>query len=608
MSSLNTSKNQKHVIKQKKFRPINLTSINFPCDFIFANKINHIALSYLSVGQKIHEAKKKSNLSSQNKNMFYTITNPKIINSSSNNENYNSLKSNKTINNMNRKKIKILKKKNSLVTNSIFKESNSKNKKKYISPTGQCFKNKNNSYKSLNKIPIFNVRHKNKINHFKNKENKCKIKIFSKNFFDKRSNFSSLFLNNNKTLTNRNDKFLKRNTEPNRLKINDYIFYSKNISKNDLISSVSINNSIIERNVKNPLKCKKIKNENLTNLFGSKDKLKKIDGIHKTKGSMIQLNRSKERKNFSKKKNNISKKLQLKKIRPTISQNMKEKYRNKKLSFISTDSQEYQSKISKRNLRDNYQELLQKMKNQKIKYKNSVKTDDDLKTKANNMSISFNHNSCQFFNKIKNNKNYCNNKSYKNQTDIDFNNICYDEKNKINKKILSIDFNKFIKVNLLKNKIAKMKPIKKCLFNEIKAKKIKIKREIMKNEKNFFYKDNIKTIKNILFDENNLENINNVDEKFDDIYAIIKIIGFRHEKLKDESIFNVNADAYKKYRNSFDKFFDKNYNRKNKEFVYCSNIKQNKKKDKCKINNNTSSTKGGSSNTKGFRSGLKNRL
>ena len=346
MSSLNTSKNQKHVIKQKKFRPINLTSINFPCDFIFANKINHIALSYLSVGQKIHEAKKKSNLSSQNKNMFYTITNPKIINSSSNNENYNSLKSNKTINNMNRKKIKILKKKNSLVTNSIFKESNSKNKKKYISPTGQCIKNKNNSYKSLNKIPIFNVRHKNKINHFKNKENKCKIKIFSKNFFDKRSNFSSLFLNNNKTLTNRNDKFLKRNTEPNRLKINDYIFYSKNISKNDLISSVSINNSIIERNVKNPLKCKKIKNENLTNLFGSKDKLKKIDGIHKTKGSMIQLNRSKERKNFSKKKNNISKKLQLKKIRPTISQNMKEKYRNKKLSFISTDSQEYQSKIS----------------------------------------------------------------------------------------------------------------------------------------------------------------------------------------------------------------------------------------------------------------------
>ena len=604
MSSLNASKNR--IINPKKIRPINLTSINSPCDFLFTNKINQIAFSYLSVGQKFQEIKKNSNLFSNSKNTLYTITNPKIKENSLNSEHFNILRSNKTSNNMKHKKIKVTKKNNSLVTNYIFKEIKSKCIKKYVSPNNQNAKNRNYSYKSFNKIPTLSFSHKNKIINYNNKENKGKIKNFVSNFFDNKKKLSLLFLNNNKTITNRNDKSIKRNTEPNQLKSNDLIFSSKITNKKDLINGHSISNSTIEckNNVKDALKFKKIKTEDLTNLIGFQNIFKKNDKVNKRNEKMNPLNKSKERRKISKIGKSIYKKYQLKNNSSSMSKSIKENNRNKKLSFVSNPL-EHKSQICKRNIRINRQYLFQEMKKQNNKHKNSIKTDEN--SKLNNIFFPFNLNSNQIFNKIKNNKNYCNDKIYKNQTDIDLNSKCVEENKKITKKILSIDFNKFIKVNLAHNKINKMKSIKKCLFNENQNKKVKIKREINDEKNFFFYKDSTKIIENVLFDENNLEIINDIDDKFDDIYAIVKKIDFHKENLNDKSIFN-DADSYKKYKSNFDKFFDKNYNKKNIEFVFHTNTKKSKKKEKDRINNYSNSTKGGSSYTKGFRGSLNNRI
>ena len=66
-----------------------------------------------------------------------------------------------------------------------------------------------------------------------------------------------------------------------------------------------------------------------------------------------------------------------------------------------------------------------------------------------------------------------------------------------------------------------------------------------------------KIIDNELFDKNNLLDISSDNEdKFDDLYSIIKIINFNSVLLNNEGIFSVENKDYKNYQKRFKRIFN----------------------------------------------------
>ena len=83
-----------------------------------------------------------------------------------------------------------------------------------------------------------------------------------------------------------------------------------------------------------------------------------------------------------------------------------------------------------------------------------------------------------------------------------------------------------------------------------------------------------KEIKNNLFDEENLEDLpEDYDENFDDLYSIINKIKFGNVLVCVEGLFTPEGKTYLKYKDTFDKFYDKLYNKKKNSFSN-SNYKQ----------------------------------
>ena len=123
----------------------------------------------------------------------------------------------------------------------------------------------------------------------------------------------------------------------------------------------------------------------------------------------------------------------------------------------------------------------------------------------------------------------------------------------------------------------------------IKAEQIinKEKKEENKNKGNYSTNNSEKTknnnsiinnneIKNKLFDEENLEDLpEDYDENFNDLYSIINKMNFGNVLVCVEGLFTPEGRTYKKYKDKFDKFYDKLYSKKGNSFAN-SNCKQNK--------------------------------
>ena len=113
-------------------------------------------------------------------------------------------------------------------------------------------------------------------------------------------------------------------------------------------------------------------------------------------------------------------------------------------------------------------------------------------------------------------------------------------------------------------------------ISEKKNKKIRIDdgsgEEIKKNN-----------IENNLFDENNLIELDSkVDDKFDDLYSIIKRMNFSSILLNNEGLFSVENTKYQAYSKQFNNFFD---------IYYLKNLSTVKKVNKsCKGNKNCSAS------------------
>ena len=264
------------------------------------------------------------------------------------------------------------------------------------------------------------------------------------------------------------------------------------------------------------------------------------------------------------------------------------------------------------NLEINKKEVKNKDPNCPINLLNDICNNNYKKTNKKNNFIS-NNNS--------NTNNYINNK-YEYSTDNipePINNIT--KKNEIKYSIQNItDFNNSNIKNNIKEKNDD-KEINDKKNDEINMEKKNSKEEIEKDKKDDLNKENftncdknfldnknydnkdgndklINNIKNILFDEDNLDELpDNYDENFNDLYSIINKMNFGNVLVCVESIFTPEGKTYKKYKDKFDKSYDKaffkkgnftNSNNKPKKIIEIasSNAKTNSSSSKKKNNAN----------------------
>ena len=106
-------------------------------------------------------------------------------------------------------------------------------------------------------------------------------------------------------------------------------------------------------------------------------------------------------------------------------------------------------------------------------------------------------------------------------------------------------------------------------------------------------------IKNELFVEENLLNLSeDYDEKYDDLYSVVKRINFGSVLIGAESIFSWKTRKHKEFQIIFDSLFNNKYNR--------TNLEDNKGKILKKINNSCSIKTDFSSSNKNFNKNIQN--
>ena len=142
--------------------------------------------------------------------------------------------------------------------------------------------------------------------------------------------------------------------------------------------------------------------------------------------------------------------------------------------------------------------------------------------------------------------------------------------------------------NKQENEIIKNKKDKNATIINTDINKIKIiKKETQKLINN--------NIKNTLFDEENLDELpEDYDENFNDLYSIINKINFGSVLVCVEGLFTPEGRTYKKYRDKFDKFYDKLFIKKGNSFSNSNN----KPKKIVEVAGLTSNTKTNSSSSK----------
>ena len=134
----------------------------------------------------------------------------------------------------------------------------------------------------------------------------------------------------------------------------------------------------------------------------------------------------------------------------------------------------------------------------------------------------------------------------------------------------------------------------------IGIKKAKTARAKENNKKDSHKEDNNKklidnNIINNLFDEENLDDLpEDYDENFNDLYSIINKINFGSVLVCVEGLFTPEGRTYQRYKDKFDKFYDKLYMKKGNSFSNSNN----KPKKIVEVAGLTSNTKTNSSSSK----------
>ena len=247
----------------------------------------------------------------------------------------------------------------------------------------------------------------------------------------------------------------------------------------------------------------------------------------------------------------------------------------------------------------------------------------------NNENIAINSNGNINYNKVNYNANaYTTNNNYygKNKCDYSIDNIPDLSNNNLNNKeylknkenINDININKVNDNDLNNNKIVLNKNIKNENINSKKQytynndissennKNISVDTNLSKNNDiKFDNNTNINinnnkiienTINNNLFDEDNLNELpEDYDENFNDLYSIINKMNFGNVLVCVEGLFTPDGRTYKKYKEKFDKFYDKLYSNKKGNSFANSNNKPKKVMEGISL---TSNTKTNSSSSK----------
>ena len=240
--------------------------------------------------------------------------------------------------------------------------------------------------------------------------------------------------------------------------------------------------------------------------------------------------------------------------------NKKEKNKNEKIKEIDNKIKINTNFIS--NIKINGKEYNNKIKN--------IKNDKLIENKYNLNLNSYTNNSNNNF--LINNKNDYSIDNAPENLGMNFKNMIFHKKKTSNKEIIqnisdiNLDNDHFPKTE--ENNIN----IKDNNNNEKKLNEDKISsyKQLNDNKKNNELIN--KEIKNNLFDEENLEDLpEDYDEKFDDLYSIINKIKFGNVLVCAEGLFTPEGNTYRKYKDKFDKFYDKLFNKKKNSFSNSNN-------------------------------------
>ena len=148
-------------------------------------------------------------------------------------------------------------------------------------------------------------------------------------------------------------------------------------------------------------------------------------------------------------------------------------------------------------------------------------------------------------------------------------------------------------LNINKNNDIEQKQDENIIKDNTTEKKDSNKKDNYKEDINNKLIDN--NIKNNLFDEENLDELpEDYDENFNDLYSIINKINFGSVLVCVEGLFTPEGRTYKKYKDKFDKFYDKLYMKKGNSFSNSNN----KPKKIIEVAGLTSNTKTNSSSSK----------
>jgi len=411
----------------------------------------------------------------------------------------------------------------------------------------------NNSHIIKNHINHANISHQIKVTNSNNTSITGVKKIFVKQKEIKKLNKNYI---NNKPIPTPN-QIVKSNIIPSQrnIKINlaKFLQEVKNKSNNKLVIG------------RKSLSIKRISKGNNTDFSTTQTNGKLTQKISKNNDQINQVNI-----NNLNNKNNINNKI--------VYDDNKKVIDNKRIENEKNDGKKSDTKLnSDNNLEINKKEVKNKDPNGPINLLNDICNNNYKKNNKKNNFISNNNSTIN---------NYINNK-YDYSTDNipePINNIA--KKNDIKDNIQNItDFNNSnIKNNIIEENDDKIINDKNNDEIEIENDKkddldkedfINYDKNILDN-KNYDNKDDnnklINNIKNILFDEDNLDELpDDYDENFNDLYSIINKMNFGNVLVCVEGLFTPEGRTYKKYKDKFDKLYDKAFFKKGNSFSNSNN-------------------------------------
>ena len=455
---------------------------------------------------------------------------------------------------------------------------------------------KNNMIKNKNFYRIKNRHCRNNTTYFGQRDI---MNILHKKFLSNKNNNN---YNMNNLTGNTINNFEKNNI--NNICINNYKSKNKNIDK---LQKFITKNIISKENSKN----KSIINKVNYNII-QKEKISRMNKeISEGNNIYINENKIKLRENkindiLSYNNKNLNNKIQGIKITASKRRNLKTNKNIKDIYNqipISTRKAKEFEIPSQRNIKLKFDNIMNIKKIKKIKNNSKI-----MKGKSNSLKKDLNGNITNFSlsklnenNIIKNKnddfdvkenknkkKNYNNSKNKEcsnNIKDSENNNIIVSNyfsnlmklkiKDNCNKNLRETNSNNKLGNNLEINNDDnnKIDNIKNDTINKL-DKKIEKKGTMKNNECKLGLKNN--KIINDLFEEDNLDDLpEDYDEEFNDLYSIINKINFGRVLVGVEGFFTCEGKSYKKYKDNFDKFYDKLFLKKRNSVTNSDNKRKN---------------------------------